>query len=111
MASARLILLIVAASYPLAAALLWVARARGETVPWYWPTAWLVCGIVGGACAYVLSDGRPWAWAGVLLFLGIIMAVSLVVDVRHGYWIMAIIDVAGLLAIAWALWTARAALT
>ena len=110
MAAAKLTLLIVAASYPLAAALLWVAKARGATVPWYWPTAWLACGVIGGACAWFLADGRPLAWVGVALFLGVLMAVSLVVDVRGGHWIIAAIDVAGLIAIAWALWASRAAL-
>ena len=109
MAAARLILLIVAASFPLAAALLLWMKRRGEEVPWYWPTAWLACGVVGLAAASFLSDGRPWAWGLCLLSLAPILVVSTVVDVRHGLWWVVLTDVAGLAAVAWGLWQARGA--
>lgn len=110
LAAARLVLFIVAASYPVAAAMLYWAKSRGENVPWTWPTAWLVTGVAGLLFAALLSAGRPWAWWGALVALAPIMLVSLVVDVRGGHWIIAAIDVAGLIAIGYALWIGRAAL-
>ena len=107
--TARLILILVAASYPVAAGMLWWAKSRGDDVPWYWPTGWLVTGVLGLAFAAMLAQGRPWAWWGVSLALGPWMAVSLVVDVRHGYFWIAALDVAGLGAIAYALWLGRGA--
>lgn len=105
--AARLILLMVAASYPLAAGLLWAMAARGEKVPWYWPTGWLGLGLAGLTCAFLLAPGRPWAWWGVLVTLAPWMIVALVQDVRSALWPIALLDLAGLAAIAYALWMIR----
>ena len=110
-ATGRLILLIVAASYPLSAALLVVLKLRGETVPWIWPAAWLVTGIGGLVVSWMLaSTSGPWVWWALLVLLGPIMVVSTVVDWRHGYWGIVALDIAGLLAIGYGLWLARSLL-
>ncbi|MEM1013293.1 MAG: hypothetical protein AAGI46_13870 [Planctomycetota bacterium] len=110
-ATGRLILLIVAASYPLSAALLVVLKLRGETVPWVWPVAWLVTGIAGLAISWLLSESSgALAWWALLVVLGPIMVVSTVVDWRHGYWGIVALDIAGLLAIGYGLWLARSLL-
>ncbi len=111
LAAGRLILFIVAASYPLSAALLLWMKAKGETVPSIWPIAWLVTGVLGLVLASLIGDGSgSWLWWALLLVLGPIMAVSLVVDIRHGLWWIVALDVAGLAAIGYALWLLRSLL-
>ncbi len=110
-AAGRLILLIVAASYPLSAVLLVVLRLRGETVPWIWPAAWLVTGVAGLAIAWMMQPTATWTWWASLAVLMPIMVVSTVVDIRHGYWVIVALDVAGLAAIGYALWLARSLLS
>ena len=109
MSTARLILYVMAASYAASAALLLYLRSRGETVPWYWPTAWVVAALATAGLAAALAEGRAWAWWGCLLAAGPILVVSTVVDARHGNWVVVALDVAGLAAVAFALWQARGA--
>lgn len=106
-----MILLIVGATYPLSAALLGYLKWKGQTVLWAWPVAWLVCGAVGLAAAWLLRSGgmSGWWWLA-LVALAPLMAVSTVVDTQHalggkgGMWFMVGLDVAGLLAIIYGLW-------
>jgi hypothetical protein len=106
-AGGRTLLWIVAASYPLSAALLLWMKQRGEDVPWIWPLAWLVTGVIGLVSTSVLRDnGGLWWWVA-LLALVPMMIVSTVVDVRHGYWIIVAVDVAGLIALALGFWWTR----
>ena len=102
LAAARLILIIVASSYPIAGALLLWAKHKGEDVPWLWPAVWFVTGAAGLVLSLMLSPSRTWPLWPAVLALGPIMLVSLLVDIRHGYWLIAAIDVAGLVAIAYA---------
>ena len=102
LAAARLILIIVAASYPIAGAMLLWAKHKGEDVPWVWPAAWFVTGVAGLVFALMLGQSRTWPLWPAVVALGPIMLVSLVVDIRHGYWFIAALDVAGLAAIAYA---------
>ena len=104
-AAARLILIIVAASFPLSAALLLFLKWRGETVPWAWPAAWLVTGVVGLIASSMLREaGFGWQWWACLLALAPMLAVSTVVDIRQGIWFVVALDLAGLGAVAYALW-------
>ena len=109
LSAARLILGIVAASFPLAAALLFWARHRGDDGTLVWPTSWLVCGVVGLIAAFLLNGGLGVWWWVALLSLGPILAVSLVVDLRHGHYLVATTDVAGLAAMAYGLYLAATA--
>ena len=104
MSPAQLILTIVAASYPVAAAALWWLRSRGHDVPHWFPAGWLATGVI--ALAALPWLGRPWAWWAVLLALGPWMVLSLVLDLRQGIWLIAALDAAGIAAIAWGLWAA-----
>jgi hypothetical protein len=99
-----MILLILAISYLASAGLLAWLKSQGESVPWIWPTAWLVCGIAGVAIALLVERGVGWPmWVATLLVFVPILAVSTVVDVRLGYWWIVALDVAGLAAAVWAL--------
>ena len=106
----RLLLLIVAASYLLSAALLAAARGRGAAIATWFVLGWVATGLIGLGLAWVLQPGRPLVWAGLLVVLGPWMGYSLYYDVRLRIWAMVAIDAAGLAAIAWGLWLARAAL-
>ena len=107
MNTARLILYVMAASYAASAGLLLYLRSRGETVPWYWPAAWVVAALATAGSAAALADGRAWAWWACLLAAGPILLVSAVVDARQGNgWVVGL-DVAGLAAVGVALWQAR----
>ncbi|MEL7240304.1 MAG: hypothetical protein AAGK78_15710 [Planctomycetota bacterium] len=110
MAAAKLLLLIVAGSYVLSGVLLGWMKHRGESVPMWFIAGWLACGVLGAASSWMLADGRAWAWWTTAVLLGPYMVLSLVWDIRHGAWVMVAVDVAGLFAIAWGLWQARAAL-
>ncbi|HEX8910896.1 MAG TPA: hypothetical protein VF796_00955 [Humisphaera sp.] len=106
----RVLLFVVAGTYVLSAALLGFARWRGAAVAWWVLVGWVATGVAGMALAASLRPGRPAVWAGLLLALGPWMLFSLAYDVRERVWVMAALDVAGLLAIAWGLGMARAAL-
>ena len=102
-APAKLTLYILAASYLVSAALLGVAKSRGEPVPAWVIGTWLVTGLVAVALTPLLAPGRPAVWVGLLVALGPWMAWSLVGDLRGGHWVIAVVDVLGLGAIGWCL--------
>lgn len=108
-ATARAILLIVAVSYIISAAVLMIMRQRGEEVPAPFIAGWVVGGVMGMVGASFVAPQSPWAWWLSLVSLGPWMALSLVWDVRQGIWLIAALDVAGLAAIGFALWLSRAA--
>lgn len=101
-ASARMILMIVAGSYVLSAAILGFVRWRGTTVPSWMIGGWLVTGLLGIALSAMLAPGRGAVWVLLMLVLFPWMIYSLVSDLRSGNWIIACTDVAALLAIAYA---------
>ncbi len=103
--AARLILYIVAASYVLSGGLLWVARAKGQSVPAWVIGTWLAAGLIGVGLTYAMAPGRRGVWVALAVVLGPWMAYSLVGDLREGHWVIAILDVGALVAIAFALWT------
>ena len=105
--TAKLILAILCGSYLLSAALLAVARYRGETVPIAVIATWAVLGIIGFGLLPQLQVGRTWVIVALAIVLGPWMAYSLVRDVMGGHWIIAITDVAGLGAIGYSLWIVR----
>ena len=107
LATARLILAIVCGSYLLSAAILGVARLRGQPVPAWVILAWLVTGLLGFALLPALRPGRPLVLASIGVVLLPWMAYSLVGDLRGKHWLVAVTDVAGLAAIAYSLWLAR----
>lgn len=98
-AIARMIMLIVAASYLLSAALLAVARARGQAVTGWVIVGWLLTGAAGVALALCLAPGRAGALIVLALVLGIWMGYALIGDLRARHWIIAAIDVSALVAI------------
>src|SRR4051812_37794316 len=101
-AIARMIFLIVSASYLLSAGLLALARSRGESVAGWVITAWLIAGAVGFAVSFALAPDRRAIIVALVIVLGPWMIYSLIGDVRGGHWIIAIADVAALGAIAYA---------
>ena len=102
-ALARVILFWVSVSYVFSAAMLGLARFRGQPVPTWAIAGWLTTGIAGVALSLVLAPQRSAVWVGLLIFLGPWMVYSLVEDTRRGYWPVALADIAGLGAIAYSL--------
>jgi hypothetical protein len=110
LAAGRTLLVVVAATYLLSAALLGWAKSRGSPVETWIVTGWLVTGSWGIVLGLLLRPGAAAAWVGVGLVLVPWMLLSLVYDVRARVWVMAGLDIAGVVAIAAGLWMARAAL-
>lgn len=106
----RTLLVVVAASYLVSAAVLGVARLRGGPVAGWVIGGWLATGAAGVALGLLLRPGRPATWVGLLIALAPWMCFSLAYDVRERVWVMAAVDVAGLAAVAAGLWMAREAL-
>jgi hypothetical protein len=107
LATSRLILIIVCASYVLSAALLTWARIAGQTVPSWKIAGWLVTGIAGAILLPWLAGNRPLISLAVMIVLGPWMALALSDDLRGRHFIIAAIDLAGLFAIGYALWLIR----
>jgi hypothetical protein len=106
----RTLIVVVAATYLLSAALLGWAKSRGSPVETWVVVGWLVTGSLGIVLGRSLRPGAAAAWAGVGLVLVPWMLLSFVLDVRARVWVMAGLDVAGVAAIGAGLWMARAAL-
>jgi len=104
---ARIILICVAASYLLSAALLAVAKWRGQSVAAWMVIGWLVTGIAGVALSATFAKGRGAVWIGVLVAMGPWMVWSLIEDLRRGYWAIAVADLAAIGAIGYALMICR----
>lgn len=107
MSPAQLTLVIVAASYVVSAAMLAWMKRGGADVPTWFTVGWLLTGLIGIVASLRLDGSRHWAWWVALLALGPWMTLSLVWDIRHASWWMAALDIAGLIAIAWGLWSSR----
>ena len=105
--TARLILIIMCASYLLSAALLTWARISGQTVPAWKIAGWVVTGIGGAILLYWLSPDRPLISIAAFIVLAPWMALALYDDTRTRHFIIAVIDLAGLFAICYALWLIR----
>ncbi len=111
LATARLILIILCASYLLSAALLTWARVAGQTVPGWKIAGWLVTGIATALLLPWLAGNRPVISIAVLILLGPWMALALTDDLRGRHFIIAAVDLAGLFAIGYALWLIREPIT
>jgi hypothetical protein len=107
LATSRLILIIVCASYFLSAALLTWARLAGQTVPSWKIAGWLLTGIASAILLPWLATNRPMVSLGVLIVLGPWMALALSDDLRGKHLFIAAVDLAGLFAIGYALWLIR----
>jgi hypothetical protein len=104
LAVSRLILAILCASYLLSAGLLAWARVAGQTVPGWKIAGWIVTGAIGLVLLPWLSTNRPMISLAMLVVLAPWMALALADDTRSGHFIIAIVDLAGLIAIGYALW-------
>ncbi len=105
--AARIILAILCASYLLSAGLLTWARFAGQTVPAWKIAGWLVTGIIGGILLIWLSPDRPLVSIAMLLVLMPWMIFALTEDTRSHHYIIAVVDLAGVFAIGYALWMIR----
>lgn len=104
LAVSRLILLILCGSYLISAGLLTWARMAGHTVPAWKIGGWVLTGVIGLALLPLLSSDRPLISLALLIVLAPWMAIALADDTRSGHWIIAVVDLAGLIAIGYALW-------
>ena len=100
---ARWIFAGVAATYVLSALMLAWFRSRGEAVAAWVIAGWLLTGIAGMVMAWQLTEKRPALWWGLLLALGPWMVYATIGDAAEKHWVMTALDVAGLIAIGWAL--------
>src|SRR4051812_27988412 len=66
-AVARMIMLIVSASYLLSAIILAVIRSRGEVVPGWVIAGWAITGALGVGLSLALAPGRPIVWLALLI--------------------------------------------
>jgi hypothetical protein len=107
LAISRLILAIVCGSYLLSAVLLTWARLAGQTVPGWKIAGWIVTGIGAAILLRWLSSDRPIVSVAIFLLLAPWMAIALVDDVRGRHFIIAVVDLAGIVAITYALWIIR----
>jgi hypothetical protein len=105
--AARIILGILCASYLLSAGLLTWARVAGQTVPAWKIAAWAGTGILGAILLIWLSPDRPIISIAMLLVLGPWMMFALYEDTVAKHYIIAVIDLAGLFAIGYAIWMIR----
>jgi hypothetical protein len=103
----RIILASVCGSYLLSAALLAWAKTHGQIVPAWKIGGWLLTGIIGLVLLIWLSPAEPIISFAMLIALAPWMAYALTEDARSGHYIIAVIDLAGLFAIAYALWIIR----
>jgi hypothetical protein len=104
LSTARLILGITCGTYLLSAALLGWAKYRGQPVTAFGVTGWAVTGAVGLALLPWLT---PKGWGVIIAIAAVLgpwMVYALVSDLRLGHWIIAVMDFAGLVAIAFSLW-------
>jgi hypothetical protein len=104
LAVSRLILIIMCGSYLLSAGLLTWARLAGQTVPGWKIGGWVVTGIIGLGLIPYLATNRPIISLAMLVVLAPWMALALVDDTRSAHYIIAVVDLAGLIAIGYALW-------
>lgn len=107
LAISRLILAIVCGSYLLSAALLTWARLAGQTVPGWKIAGWIVTGTGAAILLRWLSSDRPIVSIAMFLLLAPWMAIALVDDTRGRHFIIAVVDLAGIVAISYALWMIR----
>jgi hypothetical protein len=105
--AARIILAILCASYLLSAVLLTWAKLAGQVVPAWKIAGWITTGAVGGVLLIWLSPNRPIILVAMLIALGPWMLFALTEDARSRHYVIAIIDLAGLFAIGFALWMIR----
>jgi hypothetical protein len=107
LAVSRLILAIVCGSYLLSAALLTWARLAGQSVPAWKIGGWVVTGVAGAILLRWMSADRPMISAAMLIVLAPWMALALADDTRGRHFVIAIVDLAGIIAILYALWLIR----
>jgi hypothetical protein len=105
--AARIILAIICGSYLLSAGLLTWAKFAGQTVPAWKIAGWLLAGIIGAILLIWLSPNRPVISIAMLLVLGPWMVFALTEDTRSRHYVIAVVDLAGLFAIGYALWMIR----
>ena len=92
----RTILLVIAATYVLSAALLLGARLHGEPVSRRAALLWLLTGAAGVALALRLAPGGRFEWVALLVVLVPWMLVSLAGDWDRGLVVMTLVDAAAL---------------
>jgi hypothetical protein len=102
--TSRLILAILCGSYLLSAALLTWARMSGQVVPAWKIAGWALTGTVGAVLLYWLAPHRPAISIAMLIVLAPWMAFALYEDTQSKHFVIAVIDLAGLFAIGFALW-------
>ena len=110
LATGRLLLAFVAATYLLSALLLGIARWRGNAVAGWVIGGWAVLGMIGLLLALQLQPARPALWWTLALVLLPWMLLSLVWDWQLDVLVMVAVDAAGAFAIIYGLWLAREAL-
>ncbi len=109
LAVARVILWIMVGSYLLSAALLSWARVAGQIVPVWKIIAWAVTSIVAAALLPFLTANRPLIAVAILIALAPWMAFATYEDTRSRHFVIAVVDLAGLLAIFYAVWLVQKA--
>ncbi len=105
--AARVILAILCGSYLLSAGLLTWARLAGNVVPAWKIAGWIITGVIGGVLLIWLSPDRPIVSVAMVLALGPWMVFALIEDARSRHYVIAVVDLAGLFAIGYAIWMIR----
>ena len=105
---ARTLLIWLSISYVFSAAVFVALRQRGHDVRWRVIAGWFAAGVGGLLLSLWLRPGGVMAWTGLLVLLTPWMVHAFVGDCRGGHRVIALIDAAGISAIAWSLWVTRA---